>query len=187
MNEMKDFDINKLDEYYEKSISFKLSDVVKWCNANKDNSNFDINYAANDLIDRYFSDGNFRTDKRCYFYIRYAVYSKHLYRIERDYIMSPLHNKNGTSSTIIKDMINRGNRLKNKIISDERSTNYEIETINKIEELYTRRIYTITKESCVDLTGYFKYNIRQKNAIWAICNDRLKDLQLVYFILRKIK
>ena len=66
---MKGFDITQLQYYYDNKISFKCIDILKWAKSNLDNNNFDIKYAAQDLMNHYFIKPFRRPNNDCYYFI----------------------------------------------------------------------------------------------------------------------
>ena len=54
--------------------------------------------------------------------------------------------------------------------------------------VYRKRIFTITEgDSDILYTKYYKYSKKQKNQIYSIVKDRLKDLQTLLYIFKRIE
>lgn len=187
MNTMKGFDITQLQYYYDNKISFKCIDIIKWARSNLNNKNFDIKYAAQDLMNHYFIKSYRHPNNDCYYFICENEYSKNLYKIERDYIMSPSKKGGGRNITGIKNFLKESDNIITKMQSDKYCTDWERKYIDYINSVYRRRIFLITEESDINYNKYYRYTAKQKNQIYSVVKDRLKDLQTLYFIFKKVK
>lgn len=189
MNTMKGFDITKLQYYYDNRISFKCVDILEWAKTNLSNEdNFDVKYAAQDLMSHYFIRSYRRPNNDCFYYICENAYSKNLYKIERDYIMSPQEKGKGQEVSYIFKMLKDSDNIITKILSGRHCTDWERNYIDYINKVYRKRIYTITDgDTDIISSKYYKYSNRQRNQIYSIVRDRQKDLQTLYFVFKRIK
>lgn len=189
MNTMKGFNLTKLQYYYDNRISFKCIDILKWAKSNLSNEvDFNVKYAAQDLMSHYFIKSYRRPNNDCYYYICENEYSKNLYKIERDYIMSPIEKGKGKDPTYIEKIQKESDILINKILSSRKCSDWERKYITYINNVYRKRILTITEgDSDIIFGKYYKYSKKQKNQIYSIAKDRLKDLQTLYFVFKKIE
>ena len=188
MNTMKGFNITQLQYYYDNRISFKCIDILKWAKANLSNNDFNIKYAAQDLMSHYFIRSYRRPNNDCFYYICENEFSKNLYKIERDYIMSPITQGKGKDVSLIKKLQKDSDNIITKILSSNNCTEWERKYITYINNVYRKRIFTITEgDSDILYTKYYKYSKKQKNQIYSIVKDRLKDLQTLLYIFKRIE
>lgn len=188
MNTMKNFDLNKLEYYYDNMISFKCADIIKWCETNLDNSDFNIQYAANDIYKNYFNINNDKKPSlRAFYYIIHNTFSNNLYKLLRDPVLSPtgIDTSKGKCSLYTQDLINATNIQFNKI--DELNKKglliqSDKESIKNINDIFFRRIINVLGEN-FDIKKYYKYTQYQKSQIYFIHKNRLEDLKtLIYMI-----
>ena len=138
-------------------------------------------------MNHYFIKPFRRPNNDCYYFICENEYSKNLYKIERDYVMSPSDRKKSFNRNSISNFLKESENIITKILSDKYCTNWERRYINYINDVYRRRIFRITEESDINYSKYYKYTYKQKNQIYSVVKDRLKDLQTLYFIFKKVK
>lgn len=187
MNTMKNFDLNKLEYYYDNMISFKCADIIKWCETNLDNSDFNIQYAANDIYKNYFKNNDKKPSLRAFYYIIHNTFSNNLYKLLRDPVLSPtgIDTSKGKCSLYTQDLINATNIQFNKI--DELNKKglliqSDKESIKNINDIFFRRIINVLGEN-FDIKKYYKYTQYQKSQIYFIHKNRLEDLKtLIYMI-----
>lgn len=185
---MKNFDISKLDEYYDSMISFKCVDILKWVQANMENPDFDIQFAAQDIYGHYFSNKNKkRKPKNDYFYfIKNNAYGKTLYKLERDYVLSPTKLKKNITSTLIEQLNKETINIRNKITCSEEAGVWEMTLIDGIEQMYKSRLTSVIGKPYIEADKFHKYKDNQKGQIYSITTERLKDYQTLIFVFKKI-
>jgi hypothetical protein len=184
---MKDFDITKLDEYYEQKVSFKCIDILKWCIANLYNEDFDISFAAHDIYNHYFADNSRKKpNNTAFYYIIYNEYSRSLYRMIRDVVVSPFNKSKGISSTEIQNLIKTSDFYINKIFSSKKAIKEDRDLVMETNKVYKRRLYTVLGKG-FNIKYFYKYNNTQRNQIYSIHMDRLSDLKTIWETIKVCK
>lgn len=182
---MKNFDISNLDYYYQNRISFRCSDIINWCKSNFDNSDFNISYAAKELYNHYFSDENRMPKKDTFFYIIYNEYAKNLYRIIKDKVMCGFKTKDYIP---LEEVIKRTDSIIDDIKSSDVCSCSDIAYINKINNVYKRRMsIMVRKKKSFNLKYYHACDSNTKHVLYNIHKDKLDELQLILFTLRQIE
>jgi hypothetical protein len=182
---MKKFDIDRLDEYYEQGISFKCIDILKWVKSNLSSNEFNIKYAAEDLMSHYFIRSYRRPNNDCYYYIKYNHHSKNLYLLERDYVMSPLEKGQGKNSNTVKEFNSEAINIQTKILKSVLCTEWDRKCIEYLNNVYNRREQYVLGGVPLDFNKYYKLSSKQKNQLYSISKNRLKSVQTLYFIFKK--
>lgn len=190
MNTMKNFDITKLQYYFDHMISFRSADILKWCRTNLDNLDFDIQYAANDIYNHYFSNNDKKPSMRAFYYIQNnSNFSNTMYKLTRDPVMSPTGDQlsKGKYSNYLKTLIVDTNQLYktlNLFQTNNLMIQTDIDTLSSIEDLFHRRLYTIIDVVEVDLKEYYKYTQYQKSQIYSIHKNHIEDLKTLIFMIQ---
>ena len=175
LNSMRSFNLSKLDFYYENKISFRCADIYNWCIHNVGNTNFDKQYAANELYRHYFANEKKSPNRNLYYYIVQNHDSKYLYHLERDIVLSPSKESRPLFYDQIVTRLNSIDNLEKRIRNHENKAQEDIDFINSVTKIYNRRIRLILHRRLRE-DKYDKVSTKDKQIIYNILMDRIEDL-----------
>ena len=176
------FDITKLDFYYSNNKSMKGYEIYSWCIENRDNPDYDISFAANEIYNSYYIN-EYKSPKHSQFYfIVFNSYSNKIYSIVRDTVLSPTRYKDVIINyETIQRIIDNGDCYIYSIKNNEKTNKDDLKELDSINQLLVDRIEMLFSDntSKFSINRINKYNDYRKRQIYSCYIEWLSDLSVL--------
>ena len=177
-----DFDITKLDFYYNNNQSMKGYEIRSWCLSNIDNPDYDISFAAKEIYNSYYKKESKSPNDSQFYFVVFNSYSTKIYSIVRDTVMSPTRYRDvKINYETIQNIIDNGECYIYSIKNNNKTNQNDLNELVSINNLLDRRLEELFSDNALQFSihNMYRYSDYRKRQIYSCYIEWLSDLSVL--------